>query len=200
MTLTFQDYRSIFVVGSLSLMLLAASPALSLFIALPRSGEHFSELWLLGPDHMAEDYPFNVKIGESYKVYLGLANHMGEAKYYAVYLKFRNQTQPLPNATSSMPSPLLAFSELRALATEGETWEKPIVLSILQASSSGNSSSIDRLEINGYDSWVNTTAIWDSENNGFYYELFFELWLYNVSSQSFEFHDRFVGIWLNMTG
>jgi uncharacterized membrane protein len=32
--------------------------------------EEFSELWILGPEHIAENYPFNVKAKESYLVYI----------------------------------------------------------------------------------------------------------------------------------
>ena len=199
MTFKFQDYRSVFLAASLVFVLLGASPALSTVISLPRGGERFSELWLLGPNHMAEDYPFNVKVGELYKVHLGVGNHMGESMYYAVYVKFRNQTQPLPNATASMPSLLPVLLDFRAFVGDGETWEKPVVFSVAQASRAGNSSFVDQLVINGRSVWVNSSAVWDVENNGFYYQLFFELWLYDVASQGFGFHSRFVGIWLNMT-
>jgi hypothetical protein len=30
-------------------------------------------------------------------------------------------------------------------------------------------------------------------------ELLFELWIYNPESAVFSFHNRFVGLWLNMT-
>ena len=59
MKMKFQDYRTVFQVGSLVLVLLAASPALNL-MSIPNSGERFSELWLLGPNQMAEDFPFNI--------------------------------------------------------------------------------------------------------------------------------------------
>ncbi len=32
------------------------------------------------------------------------------------------------------------------------------------------------------------------------YQLFFELWLYNVTSGEFQYHNRFVSIWLKITG
>ena len=200
MMLRFQDYRSLFLVVSLISLLLAASPALSVVVSFPRGGEKFSELWLLGPNHMAENYPFNVRVGERYSVYLGLGNHMGESMYYAVYVKFRNQTQPLPNATISVPSSLPSLYEFRAFVSDGGTWEKPVTFSFLEASSFENASFVNRLVINDRALWVNSSGIWDSENKGFYYQLFFELWLYDVALQSFGFHNRFVGIWLNMTG
>lgn len=40
---------------------------------------------------------------------------------------------------------------------------------------------------------------WDEERKGFYHELFFELWLFDEASGVFQYHNRFVGIWLNVT-
>ena len=52
------EYRTVFVAGSLVLMLIAATPTVSLIMVVSSGGgERFSELWLLGPNHMAEDYP-----------------------------------------------------------------------------------------------------------------------------------------------
>jgi len=199
MTLRFQDYRTLFLGISLGFVLLAASPALSIVISFPSGEERFSELWLLGPNHMAEDYPFNVQVGEQYNVYLGLGNHMGGSMYYAVYVKFRNQTQPLPNAIMSLPSSLPSLYEFRAFVPDGGAWEKLVTFSVLEASLYENLSFVNRLVINDRGVRVSSSAIWDSENKGFYYQLFFELWLYDVTSQSFRFHNRLVGIWLNMT-
>jgi len=194
-----EDYRTVFAVTSLALVLVAAFPTLSLVVPFPRSAERFSELWVLGPNHMAEDYPFNVRVGEEYRVFVGVGNHMGSSAYYTVYVKLRNQTQPLPNATESMPSPLLPLYELRAFVLDGESWEAPLAFEFLEVSRFENSCLVHRVMINDVVFSVDSPSTRDSENNGFYYQLFFELWLYNVTSQSFRFHNRFVGIWLNVT-
>jgi len=196
----FQNYRTLFRVAGLTCVLLAVYPALSTVVTFPEGGERFSELWLLGPGHMAENYPFNVRVGEQYSIYLGLGNHMGSSMYYVIYVRFRNQTQPVPNVTISMPSSLPSLYEFRAAVLDGDTWEKLVTFSVLEASRCENSSFVNRLVINDRAVLVNSSAIWDSENRGFYYQLFFELWVYNVAGSRFQFHDRFVGIWLNMTG
>lgn len=165
-----------------------------------RGGERFSELWLLGPEHMAEGYPFNVRAGEVQgPVYLGIQNHMGSTQYYLVYTKFRNQTQPLPNSTSSEPSPLLPLHEFRFFIADGETWETPVSFIIQDVEFKDNHSSLAEISINDQMLSIDLSSMWDSEQNGFYYQLFFELWLYDLELQIFRFHDRFVGIWLNMT-
>jgi uncharacterized membrane protein len=198
--MNFQAYRTVFQVGSLVFVLLAASPALSLVVSFPRGGESFSELWLLGPNHMAEDYPFNVKAGEDYSLFLGVGNHLGHSAYYLVYAKFRNQTQPLPNASSSEPSSLSSLYTFEFFLADGDVWETPVIFQVLSASFQGNVVVVDRISVDDRAFQVGCSLTWDSENSGFYFQLFFELWLFNSTRSSFQFHDRFVGIWLNMTG
>lgn len=199
MTLTFQDYRNLLLATCLIALLLSALPAVSVLVTLPNTSEKFSELWLLGPNHRAEGYPFNVTVGQSYTVYLGIGDHMSSSIYYAVYIKFRNQTQPLPNATLSEPSSLPVLYEIRAFVQDNQTWEKLIAFSVLEASNSKTSSFVNRLVINNHAVWTNSSAIWDPERDGFYYQMFFELWIYDTSLKNFRFHNRFVGLWLNMT-
>jgi len=195
-----EEYRTVFAAGSLVTMLIVAAPTLGLIVPFPTGMERFSEFWVLGPNHMAEDYPFNVRVNESYSVFVGVGNHMGVSSYYLVYVKFRNQTQPLPNATASEPSPLPPLYEYQAFVADGGTWEAPLTFRILEVSRNDDYMLIDRLSINDVVFVVNSSAVWDSEYKGFYYQLFLELWLYDVTLQSFKFHNRFVGIWLNMTG
>jgi len=195
-----EDYRTLFAVATAGLILMAAFPTLSLVVPFPRGAERFSELWVLGPNRMAEDYPFNVRVGEQYRVFVGVGNHMGSSSYYLVYAKFRNQSQPLPDASNSMPSPLPPLYEFRFLVMDGGSWEAPLTFMFLEVSRLEDSCLVRRIWINDVVFSVDSPSRWDSENNGFYYQLFFELWLYDVTSRSFQFHNRFVGIWLNMTG
>jgi len=192
-SLKLDEFRILFLVAGLVLTLIVASPVFSL-ISLPKSGERFSELWLLGPGHKAEDYPFNVRVNEEYSIYAGVSNQLGELAYYAVYLKFCNQTQQLPNSTTSEACPLPPLYEFRFILFDGNVWEDPLTFAI-----DGNSSLVQSISINGMVFPVNCTSTWDSNRNGFYYQMFFELWLYNITSSSFQYHNRFVGLWLNMT-
>ena len=194
-----EDYRAVFVVSGSILILVASAPTLSLVFPLS-GGERFSELWILGPNHMAEDYPFNVVNDTVYNVFLGVGNHMGGSAYYMVYVKFRNQSEPLPNATAGMSSSLLSLYECRVFLEDGKAWEVPLTFSFSGVSFFGNQCFVESLVINDVVFSVGKSALWDLENNGFYYQVFMELWIYNVGSDDFEFHNRFVGIWLNMTG
>ena len=63
--LKIEDYKAVFAAVGLIGILILASPTLGLVVYLP-GGEKFSELWVLGPGHTAEDYPFNVTAGVNY--------------------------------------------------------------------------------------------------------------------------------------
>jgi len=195
--LNLEDYQTVFAVTILGLSLVAASPTISLY--LPSGGERFSELWVLGPGHMAEDYPFNVVAGEEYGVFVGVGCHMGESTYYVVYAKFRNQTQPLPNATVSEPSPLPPLYEFHAFVEDEGTWEAQVNFTILDVSVGTNSTFVGHLSVNDVVFEVNSTVAWDSEYEGYFYQLFFELWVYDNAVSDLRYHNRYVGIWLNVT-
>jgi hypothetical protein len=198
--LKLEDYRTVFLVVGVVGVLLFASPTLGLIVPLP-SGEKFSELWVLGPNHMAEGYPYNIKANESYLVYVGVGNHMGSSSYYIVYVKFRNQTEPLPNATTQMRSVLPPLYEYRSFLENDGIWDGSLTFSF----DYGFNAALSRVEFS--DITINgvlfdlrgQTAIWDSSRNVFFSDLFFELWIYNYSLADFGYHGRFVRLQFNMT-
>jgi len=194
----FGDLKLLYVLSCIALCLVILSPSLATVVTFS-DGERFSELWILGPDHMAESYPFSVSAGKSYRVYLGVGNHMGGLEYYSVYVKFRNQSEPLPDSVNAVPSVLEPVFGYSVFLRDNATWEKEILFSFDGVSFKGNVSKVSRVLIDGYAVDVDKVAVWDEANTGFYYQLFFELWIYNVTTSSFQFHNRFVGFWLNMT-
>ncbi len=196
--MTLDEYRTLFLVVSFVLILVAASPAFSIAIQWPR-GEAFSELWVLGPGHMADDYPFNVGVGEEKQVFVGVGNHEGASAYYVVYVKLRNQTTAAPNATLATPSPAAPLSEFQAFVGDGATWEAPVGFSFVEVARVGEVLVVERVAINGVVFPVDCSVMWDAENPGFYCQLFFELWRYDAAGLEFAYHNRFVGLWLNMT-
>jgi len=196
--LMLKDYRTIFVVVGLLGVLLLASPTLGLVLHLP-SGEKFSELWVLGPGRMAEGYPFNVRAGDGYLVYVGVGNHMGSSVYYVVYVKFRNMDEPLPNIAARMPSPVEPLYEYRVFLENGESWEAPLAFSFSDVSFFENRSFVGIIRINDVVFNVDKLASWNVNGTGYYYQLFVELWIYSVEVEVTQFHNRFVGLWLNMT-
>jgi hypothetical protein len=168
-----------------------------LVLSSPSGAEQFSEFWILGPNHVMADYPSNVQVNQTNRVFVGVRNHMDSTVHYMVYVKFRNQTQPLPDALNSMPSSLPPLYEYHAYVADEGTWEAPSDFSVLRASRVGNSTLVSDISINDVVFSVNSYA---TENSGFSYEIFFELWIYNTTSMSFQYHNRFVGFGLSMAG
>lgn len=199
-----REYRVLFFVVAAILTLLVASPALSRLLVYPRT-EFFTEMWLLGTSHKAEGYPFNVSRGQSYSVFLGIGNHLGYCAYYVVEVKFRNQTQPAPTSFGPLanrtPSTLPSLFNITAFVADEGTWELPVTFSIdYKYNETLSQVKLYNMTFNGVEfDMRNYTIAWDSKNNGFLGNLFFELWIYNQASRSFIFNNRFVSIWLNVT-
>jgi hypothetical protein len=192
------DYKIVFAAVGLVGILLLASPTLSL--VLPSPGEEkFSEFWILGPGHMAENYPFNVTADVNYLVYVGVGNNLGSSAYYVVYAKFRNDAEPLPNSTFGTPSALAPLYEYRVFLQDNRSSEFPLIFSFSSMSFSENQSTVGSVTINGVQSNIDKSASWDTANHGYYYQLFMELWIYNTTSNEFGYHNRFVSLWLNLT-
>lgn len=196
--MSLDDMRLLYLISCFALCIIIALPTITMFVSLP-SEESFSELWLLGEDHMAENYPFNVGTGESDSVFVGVGNYMGSSGYYLIYIKFRNQTQPIPNLSNGNSSSLFPLYEYRFFLADGETWESPVTFAFNNVTLQDDSMIVDIVSINQVDFPVDCLSTWDSENKGFYYQVFFELWLYNTTTQEFRFHNRIVSLWLNMT-
>jgi hypothetical protein len=178
--------------------LLFASPTIGLLIK-PPAGEQFSELYLLGQNRMLENIPFTIKENVTYTVYLGVSNHMDSAAYYTCYVKLRNTSEPLPKITLGTPSPLPVLFEFKAFLNEEQKWETPLTFRVNDASFLSNVSQIQSITINDEDFFVNKPAIWDPESSGYYYVLFIELWIYNPFIDAFQYHNRFVQLYLNLT-
>jgi hypothetical protein len=196
-------YRVPFATVVAIVALLVASPALSRVLVYPRT-DFFTEMWLLGPNHKAEGYPFDVTRAQPYKGYLGLANHLGYAAYYVVEVKFRNDTQSKPSSfgplSNQTPSTLPSLYNISAFVADQDTWELPLNFSFNYASTTASSLQMNSLTLNGALLGIsNCTIAWDSQRNGFYGYLFFEAWIYNETVSSFSYHERFVSLRLNMT-
>lgn len=196
--MSISDVKLLYGLACFVLCLIMVSPPIGMIVSLP-AGERFSELWLLGENHMVEGYPHNITEGETYRVYLGVGNHMGDVEYYSVFAKFRNSSEPLPDIQNGTSSPLAPVFEWRFFLVDNQTWEREVTFSFGGISVENNVTSVDRLMVNEELSFVNKTCVFDEEQKGFYCQLFFELWRYNMTASMLEFHDRFVGLRLNMT-
>ena len=193
-----RDYRLIFVAVGLIGVLLISSSAIAEVIEVP-GGELFSELYLLGSERRAENYPYDIAVGKSYSVYVGVGNHLESLAYYVLYVKFGNISDQMPNPTLGTPSSLPMLYEYRFSISDSMNWERLLSFSVSNVAISGNNSQISTLKINDDLFNVDKPALWNSNSTTFAYRLLFELWIYNVSTGSVEFNNRFVNLQLNLT-
>lgn len=192
------DHKFVFIIVGLIGVLLIATPALIEMV--PHSNtSSFSELYLLGPNHLAENYPYNIAVGHSYTVYVGVTNHMGTSEYYMLYVKLRNETDLSPNSASGAASPIQPLYQYRFSIGNGQSWDNPFNFSINSASASTNKAIINIMAINNDMFVLNKPTAWNSTADVFYYQLVFELWVYNRQSNTFQFNNRFVSLQLNFT-
>jgi len=179
--------------------LVVLSPTLIMVLELP-GGERFTEFWILGPGLMAQDYPYNVSEGSVHRIHLCVANHLGDLQYYLIYLKFRNETEAPSKAEDGTPSPLPPLSEYRVFLEDGQNKTEEIDMSFSGITFEADTCTVQSVSIGDQKVSLDKTATWNEELSGYYFQLFFELWSYNVSSNDFSFHNRTVWLWLNMTG
>lgn len=198
------EYRLTFVVVTAIIMLLVASPALSRLLVYPRT-EFFTEMWLLGPSHIAEDYPHNLTSGQNYTVYLGLGNQLGYCAYYVVEVKFRNETQSTPTdlgpVENRTPSSMSSLFNISAFVADEQKWEIPLTFSITYEAATDMSEVMFRgLSLNGAAlNLEGYSTVWNTTRSVFFGNLFFELWKYNASANLLSYHGRFVDLKFNMT-
>jgi hypothetical protein len=222
------QYKALFIVVTAVLALLVASPALQRVLVYPRT-EFFTGLSLLGPGHMAENYPYNITSGENYTVFLGVSNQLGACAYYQVEVKFRNETQSAPDGLNGTSSSLPSLYNLPVFVADRESLEVPVNfgfdysfqnvfrtvytnvtvpgglgqngtveqgadnVTVLQANFDSLKFNGETLNLQGYSS------DWNRQTYVFYGNLVFELWIYNSTIGSFQYHERFVDLKFNMT-
>jgi hypothetical protein len=200
-----QEYKILLLVVTTILSLLVASPALQRLLVYPRT-EFFTEMWLLGPEHKAENFPFNMTSNSNYNIFLGIGNQLGSCAYYSIQVKFRNQTQPAADSFTHTASSLPPLYSIATFVADKETWELPIAFSfdytynedpVNATLSKVNVNSIMfngvTLDLEGF------SATWDPERSGFFVYLFFEIWIYNDITSGFQYHERYTSLRFNMT-
>jgi hypothetical protein len=188
------EYRALFFGVALVLTLVVASPAFTTVLSFQDSSGQFTELWLLGPDHITDNYPFEVGAGETYKIFVDVANHIGHSEYYLIKVKFGNITQSSLENGGSKPSSLSPLYEFQLVVDDENICESSVDFEFQDLSFIENSVTVGDIVINGISFPVDASASWDS-----YFKLFFELWRYDVGTNDFTFTGQFVGIRLDVT-
>jgi uncharacterized membrane protein len=192
-------YKTLILVVTAALALLIASPSIQQVLVYPQT-DNFTEFWMFGSNHDAS-YPGNVTVNQNYRIYLDVTNHLGSTTNYNIEIKFRNQTQSAPNSFNHTNSDLPALSSIAMVAADNQTAEAPLDISFQYHTVNGTTSTLvmDNVTVNGFALDASKTTIaYDKTKGGFYGNLFFELYIYNGTTNAFQYHQRYLSLWLKM--
>jgi uncharacterized membrane protein len=196
--LSLHQYKALILIVSSVFALFAASPVIQQFLVFSQP-ENLTEIALFGQYHNTT-YPYNITRDQQYQLYLNITNHLGSAAYYNVEVKFRNQTQSAPNSFSHTASELPPLCKITALAANNQSIEIPIQIVLHYGWKKPAQIMLNSITLNGYNLDTNSAVLnWDFQRIGFFGNLFFELWIYNGTIGSFEYNQRYVSLWFNMT-
>ncbi len=195
-----QQNKTIVLVVTVVLALFAGSPAIQRFVVAPQPSG-LTEFSVLG-SYQNATYPFNVTAGQNYSLYLNINNHLGSCAYYLVEVKFRNETQPAPDSFTQSPSALPSLGNISVCLANNQALELPVTVSLYYRLDLNNTAQLNmqNITVNGFSLNLSPTTIaWDPQKAGYYGNLFFELWLFNDTTNAFQYNQRYVSLWLNMT-
>ncbi len=191
-------YKTMLLVIFVVAALLIASPALQRLIVYPKT-DALTEFWLLGPDHDGT-YPSNVTAGQSSRLYLDVSNHLGSFAYYEVEIKFSSQSQFGPDSFNHTSSNLESLGSITVFAADNSTVEVPLDVSFDYNVNPQSTAQLimQSVTVNGNVLPINSTITWNNDKAGFFGNIFFELWKYNDTTGTFQYHERYLGLWLRM--
>lgn len=193
------EFRVLFLTVTLGLALVAASPLLVLSMSFQNNSEQFSEFWLLGPEHLAGNYPSTVNSNEIYTIYVDLVNHLGRSELYMVQMKVRNIEQAFLEVATSEPSSSDSLYDFRVSLVDESAWELPVTFGFQDIFIDSDVATVSDVVVNGFVLPLDISIPLNVETSNFVFQLFFELWRYDVNSQQFVYDNQFVGLWLNLT-
>jgi hypothetical protein len=197
-SVNFQKYKGLILIIAVVSTLFIASPLLQKINYFPQT-VFFTELSLFGQYNNAT-YPSNVTVDTNYRLYLKVDNHLGSSASYVIKPKFGNQTQFTPNSFNYTSSVLPSLGDMPISVGDNESKQLPIDVSFQYKIDENNPGQLDiqNITINGAIISDSTTIAWNPEKNGFYGNLFFELWINNSTTNALEYNQRYVSLWLKM--
>jgi uncharacterized membrane protein len=196
LSLNIIQYKALFIVATAVFALFVASPALQRVLFYPQT-EFFTELYLLGPTHTAGSYPYNITRNMPYTVYLGITNHLSLCAYYQIQVKFLNSTN---SGIEVDYSNLTSLYNIFAVVGDKEHYELPIHFSMNYSFNQPYAVNFQSLTLNDQKMDLSRlTSNWNATTKTISGKLIFELWLYNATTEVFQYNSRYVNLKLNMT-
>ena len=177
--------------------LVAAAPAIQNIVKLPQP-EPLTEFSVFGSYHNAT-YPTNITANQNYQLYFGVNNELGVVAYYQIQVKFRTEKQSAPDSFNHTNSEIPALGSVSLFAANQQTVEVPVDISFQYNLDPYNTSqmNLQSVTVNGAKLKTNDEVVFfDTARNGFFGNIFFELWIYNGTSNTFQYHERYLSLWL----
>lgn len=190
------QYKTLLLAITVVSALLVASPALQQILVIPQT-YHITELSILG-QYNNTTYPANITVGEIYRLYIDITNQLGACSYYSLEIKFRDQTQSAPDSFAHTASNLPSIVSIPFFVADKATYEILLDISFQYAVNTPNQLNVQEITVNCVPLTVNAVIDRDTTRNGFFGNLFFELCIYNSATQAFEYHQRYISLWLRM--
>lgn len=160
--------------------------------------EPFTELWLLGPEHVAENYPYNITSNQDYAIYLGVCNQLNEAAEYSIRIKLCDSNFQLPNSSSGEFSSSPSVEQFDFNLSYDETWEQRVNFEINYDLVQQNLTQIESININGKTFSLNQNLPLVSNQDSFNVILVFELWSKTGSDNTFEYSNQYLQLILKL--
>jgi len=190
--------RIIFITIGLIGILLFSSPVLTALIK-PQLSQQFSQLYILGPNQTLDNIPFNIIKGVRYLLYIGVGNELGFSNFYSVHVKIAGQNESLPNRSLGLSSPLPELYKSNIFLQNKAVWQAPFTFQVNDLWFTNEKCTMNSINLNGVDYSVSKTSSWDSEKQGYFFNLIIELWIYNSTLGYSQYHNRSISLRLNMT-
>jgi len=178
------NHKPLMMIGAIIAILVVAVSLISAFW--PRYEMQFIEFGLLGKDKLAKDYFLSdnstVTLGPQVNWNIYIHNHIEGSQDVIIKVKLINSTIQVPNDEEHIPTQSASFMEMPLSLSDNETLVAPFSWSVTDLSSQGNSIVLRQLSVNNQSFDVDVSTLSDS-----FFQMVFELWVYNKSSQGYEF-------------
>ena len=194
---------------SVFLISLAIISTLDLLSKVHTPPDEFLALFTLGATRKAELYfpGDRTDILQNTRIswYVGVYNHMGSVQLVKVVFKILNSSMLGPDSLNNTAAVRAPFYEEARLLLANETWVIPVSWSVLNATRTGNTTSIHSLVFNGETLRGNVEV---QADRGYNFRIVLELWVYDERAGTYSFvwlgngeeqHAAWNQLWFNMT-
>ncbi len=141
------QYKILAVIIAATVVLFFASPVLSQLLTATQTTS-FTEFSLLGSDHNTSSYPYSIKSGQSFTLYLEVDNHLGSVGNYLIQVKFRDPSDSAPDSFSKTSSTMPSLYNIPATVDNQKNLEIPLIISLNYVAGSSTATLVS-ITVNG---------------------------------------------------